>query len=183
MVWIPEMARRRPATVLELRYQIAKDVPPLDPEPIVGTAFRAAGLAASGGVNEGWRVSLPGRTRVYGVISREIDESVDLRLDHASEVWELALRCEPIETHAAHAAGLAGVMLIAVAVWIAGGLSGGAWSAVTTVIAGSLLVEVTRQWAFDKLHSRLRRLVGDVGSALWPGVSAQIVDGEPADSH
>ena len=176
------MARRRPETVLELRYQIAKDVAPLDPEPIVGTAFRAAGLTASGGVTEGWRVSLPGRTRVYGVISREIDESVDLRLQRASEVWELSLCCEPIETHAAHAAGLAGVMLIAVAVWIAGGLSGGVLPAMTTVIAGSLLVEVTRQWAFDELHSRLRRLVGDVGSALWPGVPAQIVDSDTVSS-
>jgi hypothetical protein len=175
MVWIPEMARKRPARVLELRYQIAKDVPPLDPERIVGEALSAMGLTASGGTIEGWRLSLPGHTRVYGVISREIDEPVDFRLQRGSEAWELLLRCEPIETHSAHAAGLAGVMLMAVAVWIAGGLSGGALPAMTTVIAGTLLVEVTRQWGFDHLHRRLKRLIGDLGSALWPGMPAQIV--------
>jgi len=182
MVWIPEMARRRPADVLELRYQIAKDAPPLDPERNIGEALGAASLTASGNATDGWRLILPGRTRVFGVISREIDESVDLSLENDSDVWDLTLRCEPVETHAAHAAGLAGVMLMAVAVWISGGLYGGVLPAMTTVIAGSLLVEVTRQWAFDELHSRLRRLVGDLGGALWPGVSAQVVDGERAIS-
>lgn len=170
------MARKRPARILELRYQIAKDSPPLDPERVVGEAFHARGIEASGGAIEGWRLCLPGHTRVYGVISREIDESVDFRLHRKPDAWELVLRCEPIETHSAHAAGLAGVILMAFAVWIAGGFSGGALPAVTTVIAGTLLVEVTRQWAFDHLHRRLRRLIGDLGSALWPGLPAQIVD-------
>lgn len=176
MVWIPEMARKRPARILEMRYQIAKDAPPLDPERFVGEALHALGIEASGDAIEGWRLSLPGHTRVYGVISREIDESVDFHLYRGSDAWELVLRCEPIETHSAHAAGLAGVMLMAFAVWIAGGLSGGALPALTTVIAGTLLVEVTRQWAFDRLQRRLRRLIGDLGSALWPGMPAQIVD-------
>ncbi len=183
MVWIPEMARKQPARALELRYQISKDAPPLNPERIVGETLHAAGLSAAGGATEGWRLIFPGRTRVYGVISREIDEVVDFRLHRVSENWELVLRCEPIETHAAHAAGLAGVMLMAVAVWIAGGLSGGALPAMTTVIAGSLLIEVTRQWAFDNLHRRLRGLIGDLGSALWPGAPAQIVDEALAISH
>jgi hypothetical protein len=59
-------------------------------------------------------------------------------------------------------------------VWFAGGLVAGLLPAVTIVIAGALLVEVTRHWAFDALERRLRRLVGDVGSALWPGQPAQI---------
>lgn len=176
MVWIPEMARKRPAQALELSYEIARNSPPPDPERIVAEALHAAGLAASGDAAEGWRLSLPGRTRVYGVISREIDEFVVVRLHGGAETWKLLLRCEPVETHSAHAAGLAGVMLMAVAVWIAGGLTGGALPAMTTVIAGSLLIEVTRQWAFDDLHRRLRKLIGDLGSALWPGVPAQIVD-------
>jgi hypothetical protein len=177
MVWIPEMARKRPAQGLDLRYQITRDVPPIDPERVVGEAVRAAGLSTSGSTAEGWRLSFPGRTRVYGVVSREVDESVGLRLRRGSEAWELRLDCEPVETHAAHAAGFAGVMVVAVTVWIAGGLTAGVLPAVTTGIAGSLLVEVTRQWALDALHNRLRRLVGDVGLALWPGVPAQIVDG------
>ena len=176
MVWIPEMARRRPARILELRYQVSADSPPRDPERFVGKAIHAAGLTASGSAVDGWRLSLPSRTRVYGVITREIDESVELRLQNGPDTWELTLRCEATETHAAHAAGLAGVMMVAVAVWIAGGLVGGALAAATTIIAGSLLVEVTRQWAFDALDRSLRRLVGDVGRALWPRTPAQVVE-------
>jgi len=178
MVWIPEMARRRPARILELCYQVSPDSAPRDPERFVGKALHAAGLTASGSAVDGWRLSLPGHTRVFGVIAREIDEAVDLRLQSAPDAWELTLLCEPTETHAAHAAGLAGVFLMAVAVWIAGGLTGGALPALTTVVAGSLVVEVTRQWAFDALHRRLRLLAGDVGSALWPRTPAQIVDSE-----
>ncbi len=170
------MARKRPAQALELRYQIATFVPPIETEMRIREAVHASGLTVAGSAADGWRLSLPGRTRVYGVISREIDEVVDLHLLRDAEAWELRIRCEPLETHAAHAAGLAGVILIAVAAWFAGGFSGGMLPGVTTVISGSLLVEVTRQWAFNELYGRLRRLVGDVGSALWPGVPAQIVD-------
>ena len=48
-------------------------------------------------------------------------------------------------------------------------------AAATTILAGALLVEVTRQWAFDALERRIHRLAGDIGSALWPGSPAQIV--------
>jgi len=176
MVWIPEMARKRPARVIQLHYQVSTGDSPQDPEKAVGDALHAADLTAAGNPVGGWRLSLSWRTRVYGLIPREVDEAVDLRLHGGPDSWELSLACNPTEIHAAHAAGLAGVILMAAAVWVAGGLTGGALPAVTTVIAGSLLVEVTRQWAFDAFHQRLRRLVADVGSALWPGRPAQIVD-------
>jgi len=159
-----------------MRYQVAADDPPREPDRFVGGALHAAGLTPSGNAVDGWRLSLPSRTRVYGVIAREIDETVELRLRGGSDAWELTLRCEPIETHAAHAAGLAGVLLVAGAVWVATGLVGGVLAAATTVIAGSLLVEVTRQWAFDALQRSLRGLVGDLGRALWPRTPAQIVE-------
>ena len=106
MVWIPEMARKRPERALALRYQIAKDAPPLDAENTVRTIVHASGLTVAGSAADGWRLSLPGRTRVYGVISREVDEGVDLRLSRAAVGWELRVHCQALETHAAHAAGL-----------------------------------------------------------------------------
>jgi hypothetical protein len=39
-----------------------------------------------------------------------------------------------------------------------------------------LIVEVTRQWALTTLERRLHRLVGDLGSALWPSAPAHIID-------
>ena len=170
MNWLPDMARKQPRRTLELCYRVPT-APGLETtDATVAVALRHRGLQATGSAIEGWNLSLPGRTRVYGLIPRELDESVDLHLSSGPEYSQLVLRCHPAETHAAHAAGLAGVLALAAAVWIAGGLL----AAVTTVIAGSLLVEVTRHWAFDALEKQLRRLAGDIGSALWPGQPAQI---------
>jgi hypothetical protein len=121
-------------------------------------------------------VSLPWQTRVFGLIPREVDEEVRLRLVQHPDLWEVVVRCRPVETHAAHATGLAAVLFIAACVWIASGLTAGVMPALTTVLAGSLLVEVTRQWALNALERRLRRLAADTGSALWPGQPAQIVE-------
>jgi hypothetical protein len=171
MNWLPDMARKQPRRTLELSYQVPS-APGLETNDAdVAAALHGTGLQVTGSAVEGWSLSLPGRTRVYGLIPRELDESVDLRLSSGPEYSQLVVRCHPVETHAAHAAGLAGVLVLAAAVWIAGGLL----AAVTTVIAGGLLVEVTRHWAFDALEQQLRRLTGDVGSALWPGQPAQII--------
>ena len=170
MNWLPDMARRQPRRTLELRYQVPTAPDPETTDATVAAALNGIGLQATGSAVEGWNLSLPGQTRVYGLIPRELDESVDLHLSSGPEYAQLVVVCHPVETHAAHAAGLAGVLVLAAAVWMAGGLL----AAVTTVIAGGLLVEVTRHWAFAALEKQLRRLAGDVGSALWPGQPAQI---------
>ena len=174
MNWLPDMARKQPRRTLELSYQVPSAPGSETTDATVAAALHGTGLQATGSAVDGWNLSLPGRTRVYGFIPRELDESVNLGLSTGPEYLQLVVRCHPVETHAAHAAGLAGVLVLAAAVWIAGGLVGGLLAAVTTVIAGGLLVEVTRHWAFDALEQQLRRLTGDVGSALWPGQPAQI---------
>ena len=170
MNWLPDMARKQPRRTLQLSYRVSTAPDPETTDATIRAALNGIGLQATGSAVVGWDLSLPGRTRVYGLIPRELDESVDLRLSSGPEHSQLVVRCLPVETHAAHAAGLAGVLVLAAAVWIAGGLL----AAVTTVIAGGLLVEVTRHWAFDALEQQLRRLAGDVGSALWPGQPSQI---------
>ena len=174
MNWLPDMVRKQPRRTLQLSYRVAKAPGPDTTDATVVAALDGSGLQATGSAVEGWNLSLPGRTRVFGLIPRELDESVELRLSSGQEYSQLVLRCHPVETHAAHAAGLAGVLVLAAAIWIAGGLAGGLLPAVTTVIAGGLLVEVTRHWAFDSLEQQLRRLAHDVGSVLWPGQPAQI---------
>jgi len=170
MNWLPDMARKQPRRTLQLCYRVPTAPDPETTDATVAAALHGISLQATGSTVEGWNLSLPGRTRVYGLIPRELDESVDLSLSSGSEYSQLVVRCHPVETHAAHAAGLAGVLVLAAAVWIAGGLL----AAVTTVIAGGLLVEVTRHWGFDALEQQLRGLTSDVGSALWPGQPAQI---------
>ena len=175
MIRFPEMARKRPARTITMTYRPPPGVaPPGDADVVVGAALRAAGLTDTEATGDGWVLSLPHRTRVYGLVPREVDEIVRFRIASNDEFSELVLSCQPTETHNAHAVGLAGMLVAAAAVWFAGGLVAGLLPAVTIVIAGALLVEVTRHWAFDALERRLRRLVGDVGSALWPGQPAQI---------
>jgi hypothetical protein len=111
---------------------------------------------------------------VYGVIGREVDESIELQLSASGDGHALVLSCRPDESHAAHAAGLAGVLALAATLWLAGGLTGGVLPAVTAIVAGWLVVEVTRQWAMDALERRLRALVDGIGGAMWPGAPAEI---------
>jgi hypothetical protein len=174
--WLPEMARREPARGLSLAYQVPAGPVPADIDRRVEEAIRASHLTGHRQDAASWLVSLPWQTRVYGLIPRDVDEQVSLRLLQHPDMWEMVVHCRPLETHAAHATGVAAVLFIAASAWIASGLVAGVLPALTTILAGALLVEVTRQWAFDALERRLRRLVGDVGSALWPGQPAQIVE-------
>lgn len=174
--WLPEMARKEPARGLSLAYQVPMAALPADAERIVEEAFRASQLTGRREDAARWLVSLPWQTRVFGLIPRDVDEQVSLQLMQRPDLWELVVYCRPVETHAAHATGLAAVLFIAASAWIASGLVAGVLPALTTILGGALLVEVTRQWAFDALERRLRLLVGDVGSVLWPGQPAQIVE-------
>jgi hypothetical protein len=174
--WLPEMARKEPARGLSLSYQVPAASVPAEVDQRVEEAFRASQLTGRRQDASNWLVSLPWQTRVFGLIPRDVDEQVSLQLLQHPDLWELVVSCRPLETHSAHATGLAAVLFIAASAWIASGLTAGVMPALATILAGALLVEVTRQWAFDALERRLRRLVGDVGSSLWPGQPAQIVE-------
>jgi hypothetical protein len=66
------------------------------------------------------------------------------------------------------------VLVLATAVWFVGGWSAGLVPGLTTALAGGLWADVARVIALDVLERRLRRLAEDLGSALWPGVPAQV---------
>ena len=173
--WLPELARKEPATSLNLSYQVPAGFPPVAADQRVGDALRPSALTATRDGASRWRTSLPWRTRVFGLIPRDVDEEITFHLVQHPDLWELRVDCHPLETHSAHAAGFAGVLFVAASVWIASGIATGVVAALTAILAGTLLVEVTRQWAFDALEKKLRLLAKDVGSTLWPGRPAQIV--------
>lgn len=173
--WVPEVARKYPGRNLILSYQVPAGEPPADVEQKVGEALRGSALTLTREGPSSWRTTLPWQTRVFGLIPRDVDEDVSIQLERKPDLWELRVDCSPLETHSAHAAGFAGVLFVAASVWIASGIATGIMAAVATILAGTLVVEVTRQWAFDALEYRLRLLADDVGGALWPGRPAQIV--------
>jgi hypothetical protein len=94
--------------------------------------LHASHLTAARDGKSRWWVSLPWQTRVFGLIPRDVDEHVRLQIVRHPDLWEVIVRCRPIETHGAHATGIAAVLFIAVCVWIASGLPGGVLPAVTT---------------------------------------------------
>jgi hypothetical protein len=171
------MARKDPERSVVVAYQVPlKNEVPADAERRVAETLHASSMTALRTGTTSWKAVLPWQTRVFGVIPRDVDENLDLSVVRRLDMWELVVRCHPVETHSAHATGVAAVIFIAISVWIATGFLTGLAAAITTLLAGALVVEFTRQWAFDALERRLRRLAGDVGSALWPGRPAQIVD-------
>jgi len=173
--WFPELARKKPGKDLVLSYQVPAGDSPVDAEQKIGEALRTSELTATRDNTSTWRTIIPWRTRVFGLIPRDVDEEVTFHLEQHPDHWELRVNCYPLETHGAHAAGFAGVLFLAASVWIASGIATGLVAALATILAGTLVVEVTRQWAFDALERRLRIFAKDVGSALWPGKPAQIV--------
>jgi hypothetical protein len=173
--WLPDLARKKPGKDLIFSYQVPAGESPVDAEHRVGEALRRSELTATRDNTSTWRTFLPWTTRVFGLIPRDVDEEVTFHLEQHPDHWELRVNCHPLETHGAHAAGFAGVLFLAASVWIASGIATGVVAALATILAGTLVVEVTRQWAFDALESRLRILAEDVGGALWPGRPAQIV--------
>jgi hypothetical protein len=138
-------------------------------------ALTTAGVYDVRRAGRSFRGRLAWRTLVYGLIRREVDETVAVSVHTTGERWELGLDCRPDATHAAHAAGAGGVLLLSATVWLATGWSAGVVPGVTTAIAGGLWADVARVMALAVLERRLRRLAEDLGSALWPGVPAQIL--------
>jgi hypothetical protein len=168
------MIRSRPTETIALAYCTAH-APPTSSESIVLEALRAAHVNDVQGNGPSWRFSLPWRTLVYGVIRRDLDEELSVVLAPSEPGWELRLRCEPLATHNAHAAGAAGVLLVAGTVWLASGWTTGVLPGITALIAGGIWADATRVLALTRLETRLRRLVEDLGSALWPSAPAQVL--------
>jgi hypothetical protein len=174
-LWIPEIIRERPSKPIVLRWVVVAGHEPRDPEATVPRAIRRAGAQLEDSSPGRWRVVIPWRTAVYGFVRRDVDEFATMELLQTPDGWELGLKCLPLEMQSAHAAGAAGVAVMAVAVWLAGGLSGGIPPAVAVALAGGLWADWTRVMGFRAFEMRLRLLLEDVGLELWPKTPAQLL--------
>jgi len=175
--WLPEIAQDRPRRAIRLSYLPVVQAAPADTASRVRAALAASGVLDVRQSGGSWQMVLPWRTLVYGLIRRDVEEMVDLRLMKGAggHDWHLAVSCNPRETHAAHAAGAGGVLAVSGLVWIAAGWTAGAVPALTTLLAGGLWADTARVMALQVLERRLRRLIEDLGTAIWPGVPAEIL--------
>jgi hypothetical protein len=174
MRWIPEIARRAPASALSVRYVVLDAPLPFDAADRVQTALAASHLAAQRRGGLSWAVELSGRTRVYGLIAREVDESAAVALETSPEGGEVAVTCTPHETHEAHAAGAAGVIVLAVTVWLTGGWLAGLPLGAATLLAGWIWADAARTLEVQRLEQKVRGLAFDLGRALWPDRPGQV---------
>jgi len=174
--WLPEEIRSRPSRAIDLQYLAVAPGLPADAGQMLEAAARAAGLTLLSGSGRIWSFALPWRTTVYGLIGREMVEtlSVELSVDTQRGAG-LRLRCLPTATHNAHAAGMGGVLAFALAGWLLGGLLSGIPVGLTALAGGWLWVTFTRQLALQSLERRLRHIAELLGSALWPGLPAQLL--------
>ena len=173
--WLPELMRRRPRRRLVCTYRTfsARSLP--FPAEAMEQALRASRVGSWRRLTDSrWQSALQWRTLVYGLIRRDVDEDVAIEVTRLLDGWQLEVSCTPVETHAAHASGAAGVLVLSALVWLTGGwLTGGA-AGMTTVLAGLLWTDATRTVALQAPERRLRVLAEDVGWALWPEVPAQV---------
>jgi len=174
-MWLPEIIRAAPSAPLVLRWTTTAESVPDDAASIVAGEIRGSGARLVIAEAGRWDTEVPWQTLVYGLVRREVDEQVTLELIQSPEGCELRVSCLPVETHAAHAAGAGGVALIAIAVWLIGGWSGGLLPAFATALAGGLWADATRNVALQRLEQRLRDLTESVGLALWPDAAAQLL--------
>lgn len=159
---------------MTLRYLPAVPLAPTAADELVAGALRAAGVWFQRQGLATWNAQLPWRTLVFGLVAREVDEDIVLELI-PGDAPEVRVSCTPRRTHGAHAAGLAGVLMLAVAVWLVGGWWAGAPAGATFLIGGGLWVAYTREMALMALDRRLRTLLADVGTVLWPRLPARIL--------
>ena len=174
-MWLPEIIRAAPSAPLVLRWTTTAEFVPDDAASIVAEEIRGSGARLVIAEAGRWDTEVPWQTLVYGLVRREVDEQVTLELIQSPEGCELRVSCLPVETHAAHAAGAGGVALIAIAVWLIGGWSGGLLPAFATALAGGLWADATRNVALQRLEQRLRDLTEGVGLALWPDTPATLL--------
>jgi hypothetical protein len=180
--YLPAVVRRRPDRSLLIQYRTLSQTLPTDAPRIIADALRASGLHEARATDGRWQAFLEWRTLVYGLIRRDVEETVSLDLHALETGWELVVECVPVETHSAHAAGVGGVLALAATVWLAVGWTTGVLPGLTTLVAGGLWVDVTRVMALGALERRVRSLATDVGSALWPSAPAEILPPPPSFS-
>jgi hypothetical protein len=174
-LWLPEIVRERPSAPLALRWVVSDPATPRLPESTIVAAVAHAGARLVDRRPGAWTLLLPWQTLVYGIVRREVDERVLIQLAQDGEGWTLRLSCPATETHAAHATGAAGIAVMAAAAWLVGGWTGGILPAAATALAGGLWADATRVVAMGRLELRLRRLIEDIGLALWPDAPAQLL--------
>ncbi len=178
-MWLPEIVRSQPLVRFKLEYGALQNealAPELMARRLIEavSAAHATSLTKAGPLS--WRFTLPHSTRVFGIIARQLEETVDVAIiakDPVSRV--LRLVCVPEATHQAHAVGMAGVLILSVAAWLTGGVVTGIPAGIATAAAGSMWAVFTREMAMQALGNRLRRLTEDLGRALWPEAPAQVL--------
>jgi len=174
MRWIPEIARQAPAAPLEARYAVLDVGLPQDTAERVQTALAASHLTAEQRGALVWTVELSGRTRVYGLIARDVDERLTVTVAPIPEGGEITVLCLPQRTHEAHAAGAAGVLMLAVTAWLTGGWWAGLPLGVATLLAGWMWADAARTIELQHLERKVRGLAFDLGRAVWPLAPGQV---------
>jgi len=175
---LPEIIRARPKRTIVFVYRTMEPTPAPDLGIPLATAIRSAGARDDGAAGPVRRLELPWQTLVYGFIRRDVDETVLLEVRaREADSSEVRVECEPLQIHSAHAAGIGGVLLLAVLVWLTVGWIEGIVPGLTTLAAGALLSDVTRVRALEVFERRLRTFTVDIGDRLWPGAPAEIVGG------
>jgi hypothetical protein len=170
---MPEIARSEPRPLrCEYRVLVGQALPP-GWQRTVDEALHAARVEAHHDGGTAWELLLPWSTRVFGLVRRELEEEVALRVTALPETTRRELYCLPAATHAAHAAALAGVLVVAATAWLVGGWADGLPAGLTTAVAGGLWADAMRELAFERLERRLRWLVEALGLALWPSLPAE----------
>ncbi len=174
MRWVPEIARPAPASALSVRYVVLDAGLPIDAADRLEEALAAAHLAPRRLGDLSWSVEIAGRTRVFGVIAREVDESVSVTIAASPEGGSVTVTCVPQETHEAHAAGAAGVLLLAATAWVTGGWLSGIPMGAATLLAGWIWADAARTLELQRLGMRVRGLAFDLGRAVWPDQPGQV---------
>ncbi len=182
-IWLPEIVRAQPTVRFDLEYGALgrAPVPPSEmSERFLEAVSAAHGTSVTSSGPMSWHFMLPHSTRVFGMIPRQLEEAVDAQIIAKDPVSRsLRLTCIPYATHQAHAVGMAGVLMLSVAAWFAGGLVTGIPAGIATLAAGSMWSVFTREMAMQALGNRLRRLTEDLGLALWPEVPAEVLPVKP----
>lgn len=171
---LPELVRRSPSHRIGFDF-ICRDVSIVEAEKRLADILTSSDESWTRETARSWYREVDSRTLVFGVIAREVEELVQLELVQ-TDVGTAALRleCLPERTHEAHAAGVAGVCLFAVA---AAGLIGwpdGLLPAIAILAGGGLWTDVSRVWAFTALEDELRGQLESVGKTLWPRTPHQL---------
>ncbi|MCG6964348.1 MAG: hypothetical protein LJE95_13900 [Acidobacteria bacterium] len=172
---VPDAARAQPRAPLSVSYRALTAHVPVAADRIIGETLRSAHVEGHPEMPGIWALRMAYSTSVYGLIHREVEDSVKLSLAVSTAAATLDLRCLPQQLHNAHAAGFAGVLALSAAAGFAGGWSHGAPAAISVIVAGVLLVTVSREMALQALERRLRRLAENLGTALWPSSPAQLL--------